>query len=341
MAEPLADYLRADHFMRSAVEARALLSAIRSGLIRELHRQGGTDEAKAAAILRCPEFGATAVLTLLAQAGVTERDGSGMWLLTAEFERVLPYLDLIETKLDLAVAVATDFFEGFDLFLRSPQDFQHRARLFEIFDYGNCLTTSPLALTATARWVKYTTMLTRYEAVACASHYEFGRHRRGLDLGGNSGEFGIQLARRFEDLHVLVADLPAVCEIGRRHVEAEGVSDRIGFLEWDLRTDAVPSGFDLILFKSLLHDWPEETVVSLLGKTRQALAPGGRVLIFERQRWNLSEHPWGFGDLPVLLFYHCYRQAEQYRNWLSNAGFTDIRVRFVPLDVDFMLIDAG
>ncbi len=340
MAPQPADYLQADRFMRSAVESRALLSAIRGGLIRRILERDGTDEADAAAVLRCPGFGGTAVLALLAQAGVTRQDAHGRSTLTAEFTRALPYLDLIETKLDLAVAVASDFFENFDLFLRSPEDFQHRARLFEIFNYGDCLSTAPLALAGAAKWVKYTTMLTRYEAAACASRYEFGRHHRMLDLGGNSGEFGIQLARRHEDLQVLVADLPAVCEIGRRHVDAQGLGGRIGFLDWDLRTGDLPRGFDLITFKSLLHDWPDATVVSLLAKARQALAPGGSVLIFERQRWNLAERPWGFGDLPVLLFYHCYRQAEQYRGWLAQAGFTDICLRFVPLEVDFMLIDA-
>lgn len=340
MADQPPDYLRADRFLRSAVESRALLSAIRGGLIARIRERGEIDEADAAAVLRCPGFGASAVLALLAQAGVIRLDSLGRSTLTAEFTLALPYLDLIETKLDLAVAVASDFFENFELFLRSPEDFQHRARLFEIFNYGDCLSTAPLALAGAAKWVKYTTMLTRYEAAACASRYEFGRHHRMLDLGGNSGEFGIQLARRFDGLQVLVADLPAVCEIGRRHVDAQGLGGRIGFRDWDLRTGDVPRGFDLITFKSLLHDWPDSTVTALLAKARQALEPGGSVLIFERQRWNLAERPWGFGDLPVLLFYHCYRQAEQYRVWLAQAGFSDIRVRFVPLEVDFMLIDA-
>ena len=88
--------------------------------------------------------------------------------------------------------------------------------------------------------MRITTTLTRYEALACLDLYDFGRHQRMLDVGGNSGEFVLQAVRRHPALRGAVLDLPLVCEIGMEHVLGEPECARIGFINADVRADPMP-----------------------------------------------------------------------------------------------------
>ena len=45
---------------------------------------------------------------------------------------------------------------------------------------------------------------------------------------------------------------------------------------------AVTGRYDLIAFKSMLHDWPGQDMRQFIDKAAQALEPGGTILIFER-----------------------------------------------------------
>src|SRR5262249_53623999 len=130
-------------------------------------------------------------------------------------------------------------------------------------------------------WMRITSTLTRYEARAGMRLHDFSGYRRVLDIGGNSGEFLLQLCRRHPELTGTVLDLPLVCEVGMEHLLAEPEGSRIGFIKADVRTDPLPSGHDLISFKSMLHDWPAEEADRFLAKAVQALPSGGALLIFE------------------------------------------------------------
>ena len=105
-----------------------------------------------------------------------------------------------------------------------------------------------------------------------------------LDIGGNSGEFALQVCRRHGRLRASVLDLPLVCDIGGEHLAPEPEAKRISFIKRNAFADPLPETFDLISFKSMLHDWPEKDALLLIGKAARALAPGGALLIFERGR---------------------------------------------------------
>jgi hypothetical protein len=44
--------------------------------------------------------------------------------------------------------------------------------------------------------------------------------------------------------------------------------------------------------------------------------------------------------VPLLLFFRFYREARDYREPLERAGFRDIAVEEVELDMPFMLVRA-
>ena len=72
-----------------------------------------------------------------------------------------------------------------------------------------------------------------------------------------------------------VLDLPLVCEIGIEQMLAHAENPRISFIPADIRNDPVPAGHDLIVFKSMLHDWPEPDAQRFLAKAARSLEPGG------------------------------------------------------------------
>src|SRR5207249_8583646 len=135
--------------------------------------------------------------------------------------------------------------------VRDPSGFTGQARLYQLFDYRRCLDLRPENFAPTRAWMRITSALTRYEAQACMELHDFALHRRVLDIGGNSGEFVLQLCRRYPELHGTVLDLPLVCEIGMEHVLAEPEHPRISFVKSDVRSEPLPLGFDLIAFKSM------------------------------------------------------------------------------------------
>ena len=90
----------------------------------------------------------------------------------------------------------------------------------------------------------------------------------------------------------------------------------------------------------MLHDWPDQLVEVLIRKSFEALPAGGRILIFERQLWDISLHSMPYGLLPVLLFFRSYRRPEFYTSLLTAAGFCDVSVTTIQLEVPFMIVSA-
>jgi hypothetical protein len=150
----------------------------------------------------------------------------------------------------------------------------------------------------------------------------------------------LQLCRQHRQLSATVFDLPLVCEIGLEQVMAEPESDRIAFCSGDLRTDRLPPGHDLVTFKSVLHDWPQEDADRFLESAVHALEPGGTLLIFERAPIDPLRKPPTFADLPVMLFFRSYRPPETYLATLERLGLEAITCSMLELDTTFLLISG-
>ncbi len=338
------DYLCVDAFMADAVGARALASAFETGLVDDLLRLQSGAAADIAARLRLEPRGLGLLLGMLRANGVLIVDGDGDFCFSAEFTAALRFRDLIEAKLDFCRLVAPDFFELFTTLLAAPQAFFERARLFELFAYQRCFDATPENVAMTARWVGITTALTRHEAPVVLRRHDFSPFRRMLDIGGNSGEFALQVCRRHPSLEATVCDLPLVCDFGAAHVGAEPEAGRISFLRAGREPAALPRGFDLVTFKSMLHDWPDAQTDAFLARAHAALESGGRLLIFERGAFDLGAQGEGqlpYSLIPVVLFFRSYRPAADYVARLQRIGFRDIRVETVMLEMPFMLITAS
>jgi SAM-dependent methyltransferase len=332
------EFLIVDEFLKTLIDARALKTAFELGLIERLvEHRAGSIEALGRAV-GADRQGMRFLLDLLRTNGVIdEREGDVR--LSRRFQTALRYRDLLEAKLDFAGITINDFADLFTALIKDPAGLVGRARLFQLFDYRRCLDPRRVENYAPTRgWMRLTSTLTRYEALACMQLYDFGEHRRMLDVGGNSGEFVLQLCRRHPELRGAVLDLPLVCEIGMEHVLAEPEHSRISFIKSDVRSDPLPLGYDLIAFKSMLHDWPSQDARQFMDKAARSLNPGGTLLIFERGPLQLGAKALPISILPLLLFFRSYRPALDYVTQLRTLGFDDVAHREIELDTPFFLV---
>ncbi|MFN3683903.1 MAG: methyltransferase [Fimbriimonadaceae bacterium] len=100
-----------------------------------------------------------------------------------------------------------------------------------------------------------------------------------LDVGGASGTYTIAFLRANPDAEATLFDLPDVVPLARRRLAEEGLSHRVRIVAGDLHQDALPGGHDLALLSAIIHMNSPEENLALFRKCREALEPGGRVVI--------------------------------------------------------------
>ena len=96
-----------------------------------------------------------------------------------------------------------------------------------------------------------------------------------VDVGGANGALLRMLQRANPVLRGIVFDRPDIAAA----VEADVADDRTEAIGGDF-FEAVPSA-DLYLLKLVLHDWDDESCVRILRRCREAMKPGGRIVIID------------------------------------------------------------
>ena len=333
-AEPFASI---DALFRTEFDARALDLALRRGWIDAL-------ASAPRALTGLPQAGDLSPAGLDFTVGLLRANGvvagDAVLELTPGFRGLLPCRYLLEARLWFLLAVAPDLHERFELFLADPARFVAEAKVFEVFNYAPALGTDDEALARTAPWVRYTTALSRYEAPLIVPRLGLDTSARLLDVGGNSGEFALCCAALHPHLSATVADLPGVCTLGERNIAGRPGAAQVAFHPLDLRRDPLPGGFDTLVFKSVLHDWPDDMAAHFLGLAAHALLPGGRLVIVERAPMLPPTGPMAFAELANLVFLPFFRPAARYAKLLQSKGFVMERSESLMLDMQFHLIVA-
>ena len=333
-------YLDIDRFLETMAGAQALATAFELGLIDEL-AAGPRSAADLSRTFAIEPPGLDLLLGLLAGSGVVAVTADANARLSDRFAAALTYRDLLQAKLDMLSVAVPDVILGLTDLVKEERRFMARSRMFQLFDYSRASTPGPQNAEWTRRWVRYTTALTRYEAHACLDLHDFSPYRQLLDVGGNSGEFAAQICARHPQLQATVLDLPVVCQVGQAHLSGRPEAARISFRPADARTDPWPRDLDAVTFKSMLHDWPDREAALFLTRARDAVRPGGTVVIFERTRMPLADGPLPYAATPMLLFARSFRDASWYRARFDELGFTNARTQQVTLDTPFIVITAS
>jgi precorrin-6B methylase 2 len=173
--------------------------------------------------------------------------------------------------------------------------------------------------------------LSIFTARALGEAVDFSAFRKLLDVGGGSAAFDIELCLRQPNLSATVYDLPFVTEIAKERIAEAGLSERIAIHSGDFCADAkYPPGHDVILLSMIMHDWSEQENRGILRKCYEALPPGGAVVISELLVNDEKTGPAAAALMSLNMLIETvggrnYTAAE-YRTWLEDVGFCDIRV---------------
>jgi hypothetical protein len=167
-------------------------------------------------------------------------------------------------------------------------------------------------------------------AAGLAEVADMGDVRAVLDVGGGSGALSIALARAWPRLHCTILDLPTVCEAAEEYIAAAGVADRVRTRAGNMFADALPDGFDAVLYSQILHDWPFEKGDELLRRAFAALPGGGRVMVHEKLVDDDGSGP--LANALVHLDMLVWTEGQQYtegelRRALAAAGFARVERR--------------
>jgi SAM-dependent methyltransferase len=155
-----------------------------------------------------------------------------------------------------------------------------------------------------------------------------GRCRKLLDLGGGPGTYAAMFCHANRKLEAVVMDLPATLKVTRRILREFDRTGRVTTLPGDYRTDKIKGApYDVILVSNILHAESEETNRDLMQRIREALVPGGILVIKDHVMGDDHTTPpnGALFALQMMLVSagRTYSFAE-ISGWLQAAGFEDM-----------------
>ncbi len=145
-----------------------------------------------------------------------------------------------------------------------------------------------------------------------------------LDVGCNTGRWAELCLGRFGTMEIGLVDLPLQLERARDRLDAAGLAGRARFHPFDLLDPGspLPTGYDLIWMSQFLDCFADGQVVSILKKTRAALAAGGRLwvleLFWDRQRFEAA----AFSLQQTSLYFTCVANGNS--QMYDSAVFLDL-----------------
>jgi O-methyltransferase domain len=165
-------------------------------------------------------------------------------------------------------------------------------------------------------------------APSVASACDFAGAATVADVGGGRGTLLAAILRAHPGLRGVLVETPAVAAAAGPSLEAAGVAGRCAVVAGDFFA-GVPAGADRYLLANVLHDWDDDRAAAILDRCREAMAPGGRVLIVERLIPDDPEQalPALLSDINMLMVTGgMERTNAEYAALLEAAGLRLVRV---------------
>ncbi|MEB3361682.1 MAG: methyltransferase [Synechococcaceae cyanobacterium] len=178
----------------------------------------------------------------------------------------------------------------------------------------------------------------RQETAALLASYDFSGISQLVDVGGGRGELLQTVLRAYGHLRGTLFDQPSVVAPVTVPAELEG---RLAVQGGDFFSEA-PAGADAYLLKHIIHDWGDEACLRILAPIREALAPGGKVLIVEQVIPPGNDpFPGKLLDLNMLVMTEGGRERSpgEYAMLLSRAGLALRRI--VPTPSPVSVVEAA
>jgi len=134
-----------------------------------------------------------------------------------------------------------------------------------------------------------------------------------LDLGVGTAQIPIAICRRAVHVRIVGVDLAdSMIAIGKRNVEAAGLSERIELRKADAkRLDDPDTAFDAVISNSIIHHLPDPT--SCFAEMVRVLKPGGAVFVRDLLR------PEREAELAALVATYAGNEEERARRLFEES----------------------
>ena len=177
------------------------------------------------------------------------------------------------------------------------------------------------------------------ETPAMIAAYPFTGFGTIVDVGGGNGSTLIEVLNSAPDAAGIVFDLPGVAERTRARIQDAGLAARCR-VEGGSFFANVPKGADAYLLRHIVHDWDDAKSIAILRRCREAMAPGGKVLVVESVIPGGDEpHPGTWLDIVMLAMPGgLERTRAEFEALLAAAGLRLTRV--VPTRSPVSIVEA-
>lgn len=162
------------------------------------------------------------------------------------------------------------------------------------------------------------------------SEHRFEPFTTAVDVGGSHGELLLELLQRHPDSSGVLFDLPDVTAMVAESVQKAPAGDRVEIVAGDF-FESVPAA-DLYLLKMILHDWSDAESVRILQTIRQAIQPGGRVIVIDHVMPETPQpSPANSMDIAMMIWANGReRKRSEMEALFAAAGFRLDRVTENP-----------
>jgi hypothetical protein len=168
--------------------------------------------------------------------------------------------------------------------------------------------------------------ITHLVARAATAAYDFSSARVIMDVGGGNGTFLAAILRDAPAASGILFDLPVGIRGADELLQNAGVANRCKVVPGDF-FQSVPVGADLIVLKSVVHDWDDQRATAILARCRGAASAEARVVLVERvmpecMTASAAHQRAAALDMRMLTITGGVERTEkEYRQLLGRAGF--------------------
>lgn len=118
------------------------------------------------------------------------------------------------------------------------------------------------------------------------------KHKRVLDIGGNTGKWSVACANYSPEVHMTIMDLPGQTRMAKENIKSKNLSERIDFYETNILDESIPfpKGFDGIWMSQFLDCFSDDEIISILKRSANVLERDGYIYILELF-WDKQRFP--------------------------------------------------
>jgi hypothetical protein len=169
--------------------------------------------------------------------------------------------------------------------------------------------------------------------------YDFNGINTLVDIAGGHGRLLTSILAANPSMRGVLFDMPHVIEGARANVMITDAADRVEFASGDFFV-SVPAGGDAYIMKHIIHDWDDERALTILRNIKQAMNPGGRVLLVESVIADGNAQDFGkLMDVEMLVSPGGKeRTAKEYEDLFASAGLRLTRI--LPTKSAYSIIEA-